>query len=229
MPIPLSQSGFDVARKNMILGQLIPNRIQKTELLEAIDSIRREKFLPERLQSKAYADESVLIKGQTILFAPLIFANLMLLADIRPTDFVLNLKAGTGYSAAVMAKLTTAVVGLESDEGLCEAAQQIFVDMEIDNAAILTQGSELGFPSQAPYDIIFVDGVIPQISEEIFSQLSDGGRLVAVVANPSDNFGRAVKVIKSNDFISYVSGFDIDLSFFSRAPDYKNFIFDEVS
>lgn len=163
------------------------------------------------------------------MFSPRILANLLLLANLKDSDFVLDVKAATGYSAAVMADMAQAVVALESDAGMCETAQQILIDSEIDNVAVLNGNPDQGFPSQAPFDVIFIEGVISQIPETLLAQMAENGRLVCVIAKNAETTGKATKVIKNNGSLSYITAFDLDLSGFARFPFYKNFVFESVS
>ena len=223
------ENEHETARKNMLLGQLIPNRIHDACMLKAMGSVARELFLPDHLKSRAYADESICIDAHTVMFSPRILANLLLLANLKDSDFVLDIKAATGYSAAVMADMAQAVVALESDAGMCETAQQILIDSEIDNVAVLNGNPDQGFPSQAPFDVIFIEGVISQIPETLLAQMAENGRLVCVIAKNAETTGKATKVIKNNGSLSYITAFDLDLSGFARFPFYKNFVFESVS
>ncbi len=225
----LIENEHETARKNMLLGQLIPNRIHDACMLKAMGSVARELFLPDHLKSRAYADESICIDAHTVMFSPRILANLLLLANLKDSDFVLDVKAATGYSAAVMADMAQAVVALESDAGMCETAQQILIDSEIDNVAVLNGNPDQGFPSQAPFDVIFIEGVISQIPETLLAQMAENGRLVCVIAKNAETTGKATKVIKNNGSLSYITAFDLDLSGFARFPFYKNFVFESVS
>ncbi len=225
----LTEDEHNAARENMLLGQLIPNRLHNAGMLKAMGKVARELFLPDRLKSRAYADESIYLNPHTIMFSPRILASLMLLANLRRSDFVLDVKSATGYSAAVMANMTQAVVALESDSGMCETAQQILIDSEIDNVAVLNRNPDLGFPSQAPFDVIFIEGIVSQIPETLLDQMAENGRLVCVVAKNADTTGKATKVVKNNGSLSYTTEFEVDLSGFVRFPFYKNFVFETVS
>lgn len=225
----LIETEHETARKNMLLGQLIPNRIHDPAVLKAMNAVARELFLPDRLKSRAYADESVYVDSRTVMFSPVILANLLLLANLRDSDFVLDVKSATGYSAAVMANMAQAVVALESDADMCETAQRILIDSKIDNVAVLNRNPEQGFSSQAPFDVIFIEGVVSRIPEALPAQLAENGRLVCVVAQNARATGKATKVVKRNGSLSYVAAFDLDLSGFVRLPLYKNFVFETVS
>ena len=223
------ENPYKKARENMLIGQLIPNQINDPCLLDAMGSVARELFLPERLRSRAYADEMICIDANTLIFSPRIFARLLLAAELKKTDFVLDVKAGSGYSAAVIAGMTQAVVALENDSSLCETAQQILISAEIDNVAVLNQNPDEGLPSQGPFDVIFIEGVISHIPETLLRQLADNGRLICVVSSGSDNTGHATKITKKGDTLSHSVLFDLDLSGFPRNHFYKNFVFETVS
>ncbi len=229
MATVLMDDKYDVARKNMLLGQLIPNRIHDPFMLKAMGAVQRELFLPERFRAKAYADETVYIDNHTVMFSPRILANLLLLANLNKDDFVLDVRSATGYSAAVIANMAQAVVALESDQALCETAQKILIDTEIDNVAVLNTNPDQGFASQAPFDVIFVEGIVSQIPEALLSQLAENGRLICVIAKNSDATAKATKVVKNNGSLSYMTSFELDLSGFNRLPFYKNFVFEAVS
>lgn len=221
-------SAFETARRNMLFGQLICNRIQNTALLNAMGGVPRERFVSDRMQGKAYADETIAV-DRTILFSPLIFANLVVLADIHPDDFVLNLHAGTGYSAAVLAKMSRAVVALEDDSSLCENAEKIYIDGKIDNIALFNRAADAEIPKQSPFDVIFIDGIVPRIPENLYDSLADGGRLVAVVSTDEDAAGHAVRVVKNGAAVTVSNAFDVDLTAVNRGETRKKFVFEGIS
>lgn len=219
----------DAARGNMVVGQLIANGIRDPALLSAMGGVARELFLPERLQGKAYADENIRLDARHILFSPRIEAKLLLLAEPKPTDFVLDAGAFTGYTAAVMAGMTRAVVALESDESVCDGAQQLLIDAQIDNVAVLNLPPEQGFAAQSPFDIVFLDGVVSRIPDALIDQLAENGRLVAVVADTGDTAGKAVKIVKKNAEPFRSTAFEIELGGFLSSNDVKSFDFETLS
>ena len=229
MVIASNENLFKTARRNMLLGQLIPNQVNDSRILNAMSEIPREQFLPERLQSRAYSDETIYIDDRRILFSPRIFARLLLLAELSENDFVLDVKSGSGYSAAVMAGMTKAVVALESDSALCEKAQQSLIDAEIDNVAVLNQDPDKGFASQSPFDVIFIEGIIEHIPEALLSQLAENGRLICIVAQNQSRTAHATKFVKRDGNLMHSVSFDLDLSGCHRDLSYKRFIFETVS
>lgn len=229
MVFSFNENFSKTARENMLFGQLIPNRISDIRLLDAMENVAREKFLPERLAGRAYADETIRIDDRQLLFSPVILARLLSAAEFAPNDFVLDIGSGTGYSAAVMAHLTQAVVALESDSGLCDTAQQILIDAGTDNVAVINKNPEEGFPSQAPFDVIFMERITFHVPEALESQLAENGRLIGVVSRNGSRTGQAVKIVRHGESLTRSVLFDLDLSGFSNASSYKRFVFETVS
>lgn len=174
------------ARWNMIEGQLRPNGVTDRRLIRALADVPREKFVPAHRRKLAYIDEDLEIRAADaaspprFLMEPMAFARLLLLADIRSSDLVLDVGCATGYSVAVMAQLADSVVGLESDSDLATAAEAALVDLEVANAAVVSRPLAEGYASQAPFDVIVLEGAVEVIPRALFDQLRDGGRLVAV-------------------------------------------------
>ena len=225
----MSDDFFKTARENMILGQLVPHRISNQTVLSGMMNVPRERFLPERKRTLAYVDEAVFLKNKRFLFEPLILARLLQAADVQSDDLVLNLQCATGYTSVLLAKTAQAVVAVEDDSEMNYNAQEILIDMKIDNVALFDSKPKDGFPAQAPYDLIFIDGIVPFLPENLFDQLAEGGRLVCVLAEPPSQVGNAVKISKTNGKIIRENLFNFLLNSFCRTENYKKFVFDSVS
>jgi protein-L-isoaspartate(D-aspartate) O-methyltransferase len=172
---------FDAARRNMVEGQIRPNWVTDSALLEALAEVPREAFVPEHMKSVAYVDEDLAVGGGRYLMKPMVLARLIQEAMVKPTDVVLQIGCGAGYTAAVLSRLASTVVALESDASFAERATAIFSELGIDSVAIVEGPLEKGYPEQSPYDVIFFSGAIGEIPPAFADQLVEGGRLVAVV------------------------------------------------
>lgn len=168
-------------RMKMVDGQIRTTDVTSHRVLNAFLSVRREDFVPERRKAVAYIDNDVEIAPGRYLMAPSPLAKMLQLAEIRPTDNVLDIGAGTGCVSALLSHLAGSVVGLESDPELAAAAKANMEAIGPSNVTIVTGDLVTGCSAKAPYDVIVVSGAVEEIPEALFAQLKEGGRLVAIV------------------------------------------------
>lgn len=172
---------FDTARQNMVDCQIRPNQVTDERIIDAMSEIPRESFVPGDLGSVAYVDEALPIGNDRCLMEPMLLARLLQEAAIRPEDLVLVLGCGTGYSAAIAARLAGTVVAVEEDPTMVGMASDALSALDIDNAAVVAGKMTDGYPEQAPFDVIIIGGSVVDIPSSIFDQLSgEGGRLAAI-------------------------------------------------
>lgn len=196
------QQSFERARENMVEGQLRPNRVTEPALLEALRAVPREKFVPRHLQGFAYVDEDVPLGNGRFLREPVIVSRLIQEADIQKTDVVLDIGCNTGYTTALMGYLAGTVVGLESDAGLAQEADKVLHDLDICNAVVVLQKKLAeGYAEQGPYNVIVINGSVPEVPEAIKAQLAEGGRLVTVLSK-TGSMGSAVIMTRQGGNVS---------------------------
>ncbi|TKW68534.1 MAG: protein-L-isoaspartate O-methyltransferase [Paracoccus denitrificans] len=171
---------FTKARTMMVDTQVRPNDVTIYPIIAAMLDVPREAFVPAARQSVAYMGENVRLSDERWLLEPRNFAKLLEALNIQPTELVLNIAAGLGYDAAVMARLGEAVVALESDPDLATQAEANLSEQGVDNVAVVTGDLTQGFAKQAPYDVILISGAIEELPQAIADQLKEGGRVGAI-------------------------------------------------
>lgn len=174
-------SNSAAARRHMIESQIMPSGVTDRGLLAAIEAVPRELFVPKPLRGVAYVDQDLEVAPGRYLMEPRVFAGLLLAAAIGAGDVVLDVGCGRGYHTAVLARLAGTVVALESDEALGAQASETLTELGVDNAAVVSGPLAEGYPSQAPYDVIFLSGAVAEIPEGLSAQLAPSGRLLAVI------------------------------------------------
>ena len=193
---------FALARRNMIDGQLRPNKVTNTLLLAAIGELPRERFLPEAVRSVAYADDDVPLGSGRYLMEPMVLARLIQALQPQSEDRALVVGAGRGYGAALLARLVKAVTALENDQALAAAGGQITRDLALDNIHWVAGKLELGGPTSAPYEVVLIEGAVRQVPQAIFDQLAEGGRLAVTVSGAPGAMGVAQIFVKEGGITS---------------------------
>jgi protein-L-isoaspartate(D-aspartate) O-methyltransferase len=202
-----AMSGYEAARANMIERQLLPNKVTDERVIHAFASIRRELFVPERLRAIAYSDNDLPLGEGRYLMAPMVAARLIQATDIRWGDNALVLGAGIGYEAALIATLCRGVVALESDPELARQARSALVEHRIGSVNFIEGAQSQSNRARAAYEVIFFAGAVAEIPSEITAQLTEGGRLTAVV-KPDSGPGRATLLTRTGGILAARVMFD---------------------
>lgn len=182
----------------MVDHDLRARGVRDERVLDAMGAVPRERFLPARLAERAYADGAQPIgEGQTIS-QPYIVAVMLEALELRPTDRVLEVGAGSGYVVALLDRLVEQVVGVERVATLTERAEAACATVGCTRSELHTADGTLGWPAGAPYDAILVSAGGVDVPTALTDQLADGGRLVIPVGRRSDA-QRLVRVRRHGD------------------------------
>ncbi|WGF88754.1 protein-L-isoaspartate O-methyltransferase family protein [Marinivivus vitaminiproducens] len=175
-------TSFARARRNMIDNQLRPNQVLDPRVLEALDAVPREMFLPKAMRGVAYSDEDLALPDGRHLIEPLTFGRMLQAADIQPSDVVLVVGCDTGYGAAVVAQLAATVIALQADDTAAARVQAALDEQKVGTAVVAVEAEPVkGCPAQAPFDAILVLGSLGAVPPALGDQLSEMGRLAAVI------------------------------------------------
>ena len=196
---------FQQARKNMVDCQIQTSGVIIPEVLEAFETLPREAFLPEDLRGIAYRDEELRLSNGRCLLEPVVLARMIEALEPQNDQAVLVIGSGAGYAAGILSKVCMTVVALEEDDDLINHANKAWEDLEIQNILSFKGTLKKGHSKNAPYDLILINGAVGQISQEILSQLSENGRLVAIEKTASQPVGdvKLVQHVGENQFSSY--------------------------
>jgi protein-L-isoaspartate(D-aspartate) O-methyltransferase len=171
------------ARAAMVEKQLRRRGIEDERVLDAMGKVPREAFLDADLRGRAYKDEPILIGfGQTIS-QPYMVALIAEAAALRPGQKVLDVGAGSGYGAAVLAELGADVHTIERLPALAEKARRRLGNVGYERVHVHVGDGSVGFPDEAPYDAITVAAAAKEIPEALYDELVPGGRIVIPLGN----------------------------------------------
>jgi protein-L-isoaspartate(D-aspartate) O-methyltransferase len=203
-------SDFSTARQNMVDCQVRPSDVTDLRIIDAMLAVPREVFVPQRQRALAYLDLDVEVgegSARRFLIKPAVTAKLLQAADIGDTDSVLVVGCATGYTAALVARLTTGQVrATEVDPRLAAKAREILVQLGLERVTVRAADVPEGEPANAPYDVIVLDGATEITPAGLYGQLKEGGRLVGVFATTQPP--RAVIVTRSNGEFGHRALFD---------------------
>jgi protein-L-isoaspartate(D-aspartate) O-methyltransferase len=172
---------YSAARTQMVENQIRTTDVTSHSVLSAFLTIPREMFVADRLKPLAYIDTDLEIAPGRYIMQPSPLAKLAQLAGISKADSVLEIGAGNGYATAILAEVSGKVTAVETDAALAEQAKSNLAALGATNVAVITGDATQGYKSNGPYDVIFLSGSAEEIPQALFSQLKEGGRLVAVV------------------------------------------------
>jgi protein-L-isoaspartate(D-aspartate) O-methyltransferase len=166
--------------REQLLARLRPH-VSDARVLEAIGAVPRDRFVPARLAAEAWDNVALPIgSGQTIS-QPLVVARMCELLELSGDERVLDVGTGSGYHAAVLARLVGHVWSIERHPGLSERAAESLAAAGVENVTLLVGDGALGYRERAPYDAINVAAAMGRLPEALAEQLAPGGRLVGPV------------------------------------------------
>ena len=191
----------------MVESQIRTNKVTDTRVIEAFEAVAREAFVGPDKRGYAYIDEDLEVAPGRYLMEPMVLARLLQAAAPAAGDIALDIGCATGYSTAILARLVQTVVGLECESALADGANATLNALDVDNAVVVEGPLQKGYGKQAPYDIIVFQGAVATVPDEVKRQLSDGGRLVAVIVD-EQGLGRATLIRRSGEVFSARTLFD---------------------
>lgn len=171
---------FSNRRTMMVDTQVRPSDVTKFPIIEAMLAIPREVYVPAAAREAAYMGENLTIAPGRVMLEARTLAKMLDALDIQPTDVVLDVGCGLGYSSAVIARFADAVVALESDAGLAAEAERILAAQGVDNAAVICGPLAAGAAKHGPYDVVVVQGAVEVVPEALLAQIKEGGRIACV-------------------------------------------------
>jgi protein-L-isoaspartate(D-aspartate) O-methyltransferase len=189
---------FDTAaaRRHMVDSQIRTCDVTDLGLQEAMLTLPRERFLPQSLAPLAYLDKDIPLGNGRALLKPMMLAKLIQAARVRREDRVLDVGCGTGYSAAVLARLAGSVIALEEDAGLARQAKEALAATGAAQVEVIVGPLTAGWAAGAPYDLILLDGAAEIVPEALGRQLKPDGRLAGVYGRSPAGKGMIYRVIE---------------------------------
>ncbi len=172
------------ARKEMVSTQIRLRGVSNKDVLSAMIEVPRHSFVPKKLVSQAYEDHPVPIgQGQTIS-QPYVVALMTESLKLKGDERVLEIGTGSGYQAAILARVAKEVYSIEIKERLYKKASKVLQSMGFTNVKTRHGDGYFGWAEAAPFDCIMITAAIDHIPPPVLKQLKKGGRLILPLGNP---------------------------------------------
>lgn len=168
-------------RARMVADDIVDRGVSDPRVLEAMRSVPRHRFVPERLTAAAHDDNALPIGAGQTISQPYIVAVMAEAAALTPESRVLEIGTGSGYGAAVLATLAAEVWTIERHESLATAARGRLEELGYDNVHVVCADGTRGLPDRAPFDAVVVTAGAADVPPALIDQLADGGRIVMPV------------------------------------------------
>lgn len=178
---PVNTEGFTSLRQEMVETQLRVRGIADQRVLQAMLSVPRHEFAPQRFRDQAYEDHPLPIGEAQTISQPYIVALMLEALALTPSDKVLEVGTGSGYVTALLAQLVREVISIERHPSLADHSRQLLADLGYKNVKVLAGDGSRGLPEFAPYDAIIVSAAAPVLPQEMIEQLADPGRMIVPV------------------------------------------------
>jgi protein-L-isoaspartate(D-aspartate) O-methyltransferase len=171
----------ELARFNMIEQQIRPWDVLDPKVLSLLAELRREEFVPPELRSLAFTDMELPLPGGQQMLAPKVEARLLQELALNENERVLEVGAGSGHMAALLAGQARQVTSLEIRPPLARLAAANLARAGVRNAEVRAADGAQGLPGEAPFDAILLSGSVAAVPQALLLQLRPGGRLAAIV------------------------------------------------
>lgn len=188
-----------------LLAHLRREKAASERVLAAMAAAPREKFLPERFRDQAYVDAALpLMSGQTIS-QPWVVATMTEALDVEPAHKVLEVGTGSGWQAAILARLAREVCTIERHAALSQGAREVLAALGITNVRFRIGDGSLGWPEEAPFDRIMVTAAAEAAPPPaLLAQLSPDGGVMLIPVKEGDDGEHLWRVTRSGKDISRI-------------------------
>jgi protein-L-isoaspartate(D-aspartate) O-methyltransferase len=192
----MTEDNFSAERRRMVERQIAARGVSDPRVLTAMQKVPRHRFIPSHLWDQAHNDYPLPIGEDQTISQPYIVALMTELLELQETNRVLEIGAGSGYQAAVLAELAAQVFTIDRVALLLAKAEQILKSLGYTNITTRVGDGTLGWPEEMPFDAIIVTAGAPQVPRPLTEQLALGGRLVIPVG---DTWSQTLTVVRKTE------------------------------
>jgi protein-L-isoaspartate(D-aspartate) O-methyltransferase len=198
----MNPAEIEQARFNMIEQQVRPWDVLDPQVLQTMQQVPREAFVPENYQALAFADTNIPIGHEQVMMNPNVEGRLLQALAIQPDDSVLEIGTGSGYLTACLARLGRHVTSIDIFPDLVETAAAKLAAHDIGNITLNSGDAFKALDPGLRYDVIAVTGSLPVLAQEFHHNLENGGRLFIITGQLPIMEARLITRINENNWSS---------------------------
>lgn len=174
---------FEEARHNMVVQQIQPYNVKDDKVLELIQRLPREDFVPAQYKEHAFTDMFIPLGNGQEMLSPKLEAYILQALQVQDKEKVLEVGTGTGYVTGLLASQARHVITVDIHEEFQHKAKEVLNAHNITNVTFEVGDAHLGWDDHKPYDVIVLTGSLPMLPETFQRNLNVGGRLIAIVGD----------------------------------------------
>ena len=213
---------FEEARHNMIVQQIQPWNVRDDKVLELLQRIPREDFVPAKYKEHAFTDMNIPLSNGQEMMSPKLEAYMLQALQVNDKDKVLEIGTGTGYVTALLASQSRHVITVDIDADAQKHAEEKLNAHQITNVTYEVGDAALGWDKHKPYDVIAITGSLPILPEIFQRNLNVGGRLFAIVGDAPVMEAILITRVKDNEWTHEVL-LETNIPALTNAPEPERF------
>ena len=172
---------IEQARFNMIEQQIRPWNVLDQDVLDALVVVKREEFVPAACKNLAFVDTEIPLPAGEAMFTPKLEARLLQEVQLKKHETVLEIGAGSGYMAALLAHKARHVTTVDIKLELTAMAESNLAKAGVTNVTVALGDGAQGWANGAPYDVIVISGALEVLPEAFLKQVKVGGRIAVIL------------------------------------------------
>lgn len=219
----LTPEEYEEARERMVKTQLVAPGVQRYSIIERMGELEREIFTPEEFKLIAYSAKEIPLSGSRFMLNPMNLGLILDRVDFDSVSKVIVLGDGTGYVTALLADIVDSVVSVDNIDNFKSIVEKNLRDLNVENVEIIQGDITKGCPAKGPYDLIFINGAVQQIPDNLFAQLSDNGKILTALKKPF--ISHAIFQHKVGDTIQTERLFECSISLLPEFSKKSKFVF----
>jgi protein-L-isoaspartate(D-aspartate) O-methyltransferase len=215
---------IEQARFNMIEQQIRPWNVLDQDVLDALVVVKREEFVPAAYKNLAFVDTEIPLPGGEAMFTPKLEARLLQEVQLKKHETVLEIGAGSGYMAALLAHKGRHVTTVDIQLELTAMAERNLANAGVTNVTVAHGDGSQGWASGAPFDVIVISGALEVLPEAFLKQVKVGGRIAAIVGQAPAMTANIITRVSETAYDT-VKVFETDVKYLRSAETPSHFEF----